>query len=382
MILNTLLLQHTAAACTGCFWCWAIWMLLSAMLGLFIGKWIWGKYATIVAQKEKELKALKDRNSQVEKDFVAAKYQIDELEKDNKGLKASLANFQSEIVSLGTQLSRLRIAPQKDVSSPNPPTPENIEPITIEESSNTPTEITEKEESEKLEVTVEKTTNQPNPLDEVVKQAPTVINPPVVDNLNIYTTYLKDNDLKIIEGVGPKIEDILNKEGYKNWTDIANSKVEDLKNIMHDAGPRYRIHNPATWNQQAKMALKGDWDNLIDLQKILSSKRTGEEIESSIPKIEKLIAKKIGFESIIPRDLKIIEGIGPKIEELLKANGIANWEKLSKTPLAILQTVLSEAGERYKLADPTTWSKQATLAHQKEWIKLKEFQAALSGGSI
>jgi len=380
ILLNTLLLQHTAANCTGCFWCWAIWMLLSALLGLFIGKWVWGKYASIVFQKDKEIKTLKDKNSQVEKDFIAAKFQLEELEKDNKGLKASLANFQSEIVTLSTQLSRLRVGQQKGVKEETISTTiqETVEPTTTQEK-----DIAVVEEArEEINAVEINTTNKQALVDDAIQPETPVIVPHISDKLTIYTNNLKPTDLKIIEGVGPKIEDILNKEGYKNWSDIANSKVEDLKNIMHDAGPRYRIHNPATWNQQAKMAIKGDWQNLIDLQKILSSKRTGAEIDTSIPKIDKLIARKFGFENINSNDLKIIEGIGLKIEELLTAKGIGNWEEMSKTSIAYLQKILADAGERYKLADPTTWPKQATLAYQKKWKQLKEFQHELSGGRM
>lgn len=375
ILLNTRLLQHTAATCTGCFWCWAIWMLLSALLGLFIGKWIWGKYANIVAQKDKEIKSIKDKNSQVEKSFIAAKFQIEELEKDNKGLKASLANFQSEIMTLDTQLSRLRVEQQKDLET-NPTTaiPVVTESTPALEEDNAATEDAGEEVNNPSTASTKQDPKE-------VSQPKTAAHSPEISNkLAIYTNNLKPTDLKIIEGVGPKIEAILNKEGYQNWSDIANSKVDDLKNIMHDAGPRYRIHNPATWNQQAKMAIKGDWQNLIDLQKILSSKRTGGEIDTSIPKIDKLIARKFGFENINSNDLKIVEGIGPQIEELLKTKGIGNWEELSKTTVGYLQKILADAGERYKLADPTTWPKQATLAYQKEWEQLKAFQQELSGG--
>jgi small subunit ribosomal protein S1 len=79
-------------------------------------------------------------------------------------------------------------------------------------------------------------------------------------------------------------------------------------------------------------------------------------------------------------DLKKIEGIGPKIEELLKNAGINTFAALSLTSLDKIKEILEEAGSRYKMHDPTTWPDQAKLAANGEWEKLKEWQNALDGG--
>ena len=79
-------------------------------------------------------------------------------------------------------------------------------------------------------------------------------------------------------------------------------------------------------------------------------------------------------------DLKAIEGIGPKIEELLKDNSIEGWESLSNTTVDKLQEILDSAGDRFKLANPMTWPTQATLAYNREWDELKKLQDRLIGG--
>jgi len=79
-------------------------------------------------------------------------------------------------------------------------------------------------------------------------------------------------------------------------------------------------------------------------------------------------------------DLKIIEGIGPKIEELFHNAGIKTWEDLSKTSVEKCQKILDEGGERFALHNPSTWPKQAELAYQGLWEKLKEWQDKLDGG--
>lgn len=79
-------------------------------------------------------------------------------------------------------------------------------------------------------------------------------------------------------------------------------------------------------------------------------------------------------------DLKIIEGIGPKIEELFHNAGIKTWEELSKTSVEKCQKILEGGGDRFTLHNPQTWPKQAELAYQGLWEELKEWQDKLDGG--
>ncbi|MCB9273654.1 MAG: 50S ribosomal protein L27, partial [Lewinellaceae bacterium] len=43
-------------------------------------------------------------------------------------------------------------------------------------------------------------------------------------------------------------------------------KKATLQQILEAAGPRYKMHDPATWANQAKLAAKGEWDKLAKLQ--------------------------------------------------------------------------------------------------------------------
>lgn len=79
-------------------------------------------------------------------------------------------------------------------------------------------------------------------------------------------------------------------------------------------------------------------------------------------------------------DLKIIEGIGPKIESLLQEGGIDTWHTLSQKTADDIKVILRAAGERYRIHDPSTWPEQAQLAFEGKWDELQEFQDALSGG--
>jgi large subunit ribosomal protein L27 len=79
----------------------------------------------------------------------------------------------------------------------------------------------------------------------------------------------KLDDLKIIEGVGPKIETLLKDGGITTWAELAAAPVERIKEILDAAGPRYQIHDPSSWPAQAKFAAEGKWEELKEYQEML-----------------------------------------------------------------------------------------------------------------
>jgi len=80
-------------------------------------------------------------------------------------------------------------------------------------------------------------------------------------------------------------------------------------------------------------------------------------------------------------DLKLIEGIGPKIASVLQGAGIHTFAHLAATDMDRLQAILREADPRlFRLADPGTWPEQARLAAAGEWDALAEMQGRLRGG--
>ncbi len=194
-----------------------------------------------------------------------------------------------------------------------------------------------------------------------------------------YGKIFDEDNLQIVEGVGPKIEGLLKDAGIKTWGALAASKVDALQAVLNDAGSRYKMHNPKSWPEQAQLANEGKWEELIKYQKFLDSGREGKGSMSSPSKIEKMGMKILGF-SNNPEDLKIVEGIGPKIEKLLKDAGVNNWAELANCPVDRLKKILSDAGERYRLADPSTWPKQAGLAATGKWSDLSDYQDFLDGG--
>jgi predicted flap endonuclease-1-like 5' DNA nuclease len=81
-----------------------------------------------------------------------------------------------------------------------------------------------------------------------------------------------------------------------------------------------------------------------------------------------------------PDDLKVIEGIGPKIEELLNREGISSYSTLSETSPIRLSSILRNAGPRFQIQDPSTWPQQALLAKKGNWAELETLKTQLIGG--
>lgn len=74
------------------------------------------------------------------------------------------------------------------------------------------------------------------------------------------------NNLRTIEGIGPKIEGLLNEGGIFTFQQLADAPQVTLTAILAAAGPRYKMHNPTTWNQQAALAAAGKTAELKKLQ--------------------------------------------------------------------------------------------------------------------
>jgi len=72
----------------------------------------------------------------------------------------------------------------------------------------------------------------------------------------------KGDDLKKVEGIGPKIAEHFNNAGIFTFEELANTEVSKLQEILTAAGPRYKMHNPGSWPKQARMAADGKWDEL------------------------------------------------------------------------------------------------------------------------
>jgi large subunit ribosomal protein L21 len=76
----------------------------------------------------------------------------------------------------------------------------------------------------------------------------------------------KGDDLKKIEGVGPKAAEAMVAAGLDTFAKVAKAKPEAIATILSDASSNLAHLVTDTWPKQAKLAADGKWDELKELQ--------------------------------------------------------------------------------------------------------------------
>jgi len=156
-----------------------------------------------------------------------------------------------------------------------------------------------------------------------------VANNPLVKKAEKMATKLKKEIAETIEEVKDKVED---------FTEDVQETVEKVVK-----GKTKTKKTPAKKKAPAK-------------KKPVAKKTTAKKVAPKKSAPKKVVIKK----SIVKNDLKVIKGIGPKMETLLNKTGITSYEQIAKITLKDLKQVLTDAGiinlKMYNISD---WKVQA-----------------------
>ncbi len=193
-------------------------LVVAATLGILIG------YLIGLFKKKKAVEPLEDRITDLEKELSSCRAQVSELETkaDNlrKNQKKKIAELKKELSSYRDEKMELE-GKVKDLMKA-------IEKVKAEDSE---TDFDSEQAKEIL-----------------IKGA-------------------RFTNLKIIEGIGSKIEQILKREGIDTWIKLSFANSDDIRSILiSKGGSAYRVHDPESWPHQAKMASEGKWKELKDYQ--------------------------------------------------------------------------------------------------------------------
>ena len=110
-------------------------------------------------------------------------------------------------------------------------------------------------------------------------------------------------------------------------------------------------------------------------KKVVSPSKTDQsKAEETAEKVEKKADKK---DSKKNDDLTKIEGIGPKIAEVLAENGVDTFAKLADAKDKDTQEMIKDVRGNH---DSGTWNEQAALARDEKWDELEKMQDELDGG--
>jgi len=158
----------------------------------------------------------------------------------------------------------------------------------------------------------------------------------------------------------------------------ANARIVQLEGEIKISGVKAKVLQVSLEGEKTRLG-----EEIKHLRDELS--KAGLKFSAEAPVLfvpDMKLAAEIFGKSYKADDLKIVEGVEPKIEELMHVAGIKSWAQLSETPAEKLKSILEAGGEQFKLHDPATWQHQAKLAAQGLWKELKELQDKIQGGKV
>jgi|GEM_PF-1680631 len=168
---------------------------------------------------------------------------------------------------------------------------------------------------------------------------------------------------KLKEEKNKAIADLDTLQKEKNITSAAAAEIQPLKDQI--ASSIKSLAEMESELESAQNALRVQEEKYTEL--LAQKNHLSESLDKvSIP--------------IKPDNLKRIEGIGPKLEEMLNENQIFTFSQLSNTSIAKLQSILDDGGEAYRIHDPATWPEQAKLLAEGRIEEFEELTLVLKGG--
>ncbi|MFK8164340.1 MAG: helix-hairpin-helix domain-containing protein [Lewinella sp.] len=177
------------------------------------------------------------------------------------------------------------------------------------------------------------------------------------------------DDLTKINNIGPFLQGKLYESDVYSYEQIANWSEADIVTYTELIGYIPGIIQRDDWVGQARALADGAAS---------TSEEAAAQEESYTP--DPIPAAALNSNDADQTNLKLIEGIGPKIESVLKDAGISTISILAETPIEQLREILDSAGSRFKSHDPKTWPVQAGLAADGKLQELKAWQKEMKGG--
>lgn len=124
------------------------------------------------------------------------------------------------------------------------------------------------------------------------------------------------------------------------WKDIKKSTKNTLKSIRKTTEERVDSIQNEVQERAKAMGIP---------TKVKSVKTTAKKTANKVAPVSKNLQT----------DLKVIDGIGPKMEGILKAGGIKTVEGLAKSNVAQIEKVIAKSGSSFRAINPESWLAQA-----------------------
>jgi predicted flap endonuclease-1-like 5' DNA nuclease len=201
------------------------------------------------------------------------------------------------------------------------------------------------------------------------------------------------DDLKVIEGIGPKIDQALRADGLTRWIHVRDASQDRLKSAIEKAGISF-APSMTTWSKQASYLVAGDQAGFKQYTEYLVSGQdpsalgaeeltgndrvqalaSGTVFGSGNVEVEELAKTKDGSDNLL-----IIEGIGPKFNDALKAAGLGTFAKVAAASEDQLRDAIKAAGLSFA-PSLTSWAEQADLLNKGDMDGFRALTARLVAG--
>ena len=274
-------------------------MLLGAFfIGLWLGWVLWGKLKVAMDRLKVDNQSLNVTLDAIRLEIEALKTRAVVAESDNSNYATQILNLNRENVSLREKttyleteladaLSRNRqVETELGLSFPaDQPQTENL--ILEIEEGNMDKPVVAETLDIPLEINTPESTETPIIAEPELPTPPVLVIEPVAvpepkpektpkqkaaaaaEGSPTPTSSTDRDDLTVVEGIGPKIQMLLNQYGIYTYRQLAEADVTRLKEILSTAGPQLAMHDPGTWPSQANLAANDQWDTLKSVQGFL-----------------------------------------------------------------------------------------------------------------
>lgn len=202
-----------------------------------------------------------------------------------------------------------------------------------------------------------------------------------------------------------KTTDGIKKMSIAKFNDVKEDVLEQAQKILHkgeEIVKDAKVERPTSKTVKAKGAAKVKAVRKTTAKKAtVAKKKTAKKVEAVKTTAKKAVkevktegtvksatikfegkekvaavktATKVAIKTIAKDDLKIIHGIGPKLEGVFNKNGISTYGELAKADKTKIEEILEEAGPVFKNVDTADWKKQAEVGTEggeealKTWV--------------
>lgn len=343
-------------------------LLGAALLGLWLGWILWNKYKQQADKLKTDILSLTATNDAQRTEINDLKAKLASLETENGNLNAQVVSLtrnnqyqRDKIDEQEAEISRLQARNRQLETElglsydPDMPAPEDI-PLEI----NLPSED--------------------SPIDEEPMGETLVVEAPIVEVLDLDEDGIADEPLDALElpplTIAP---DMPEEEGLSLQTPALEGSLTPVADVLVIAPLAPESDAPDTTDQEeldANIELGAPFAPEDDAPDATTPEESAPSAEPEPIPAPSIILAAEGQRD----DLTVIEGIGPKIQELLYQYGIRTYRQLASTDVTRIKEILRSAGPQLAMHDPGTWTAQALLAANDQWENLKAYQDYLSAG--